>query len=132
MSAKVTMPSIHVLLIGHNNTLLNLMALFWQQADDINVISIFQNDSQDTKQIAQSQPHIVVIDLGTPGLIGLQTITMLHQLMPQTPLIVLSQLRMNGYRDIALAAGADEFICRTNLATELIPAIRRTANGRSS
>jgi DNA-binding NarL/FixJ family response regulator len=122
------MPSIRVLLVGHHTTLLNLIALFLEQADNMLVVGVFPDTPPNLAQIHQLHPQVMVIDLGTPGLVGLESITTLHQLMPETPIIATSQLRVNGYREIALAAGANEAIYQANLALELLPAIHRVLN----
>ena len=80
--------------------------------------------------LAQAQslrPQVVVIDLGTPGLTGLETISHLRATMPDVGLIAMSLLGASGYRRAALAAGADDFVPKGALANDLPPAIRRVA-----
>jgi len=40
-------------------------------------------------------------------------------------IIALTLMEPNGYRQAALAGGADEFVSKATLATDLLPAIRR-------
>jgi DNA-binding NarL/FixJ family response regulator len=46
-------------------------------------------------------------------------------IVPETRIIALTLLDVSGYRHSALAAGADDFLSKTRLDTDLLPAIRR-------
>jgi DNA-binding NarL/FixJ family response regulator len=45
--------------------------------------------------------------------------------LPQAKIIVLGFLDSKGYRQVALAAGADEFVLKIAINTDLLPTIRR-------
>jgi len=60
-----------------------------------------------------------------PGLPGLKAIPLLRGALPNLGIIALTLMEPNGYRQAALAAGADEFVSKATLATDLHPAIRR-------
>ncbi len=70
---------------------------------------------------------MVVIDLGTPGLVRLWAIGRLRTMMPEVPIIATSLLGAEGYRKAALLAGADDFVSKRYLRTELVAAIQRAA-----
>jgi len=62
-----------------------------------------------------------------PGLSGLETIPRLRAMLPEVSIIALTLLDAKVYRQAALAAGADDFVPKANLSTDLLPAIRRVA-----
>lgn len=76
------------------------------------------------------QPQVVLLDLAMPGLGGFQTIPRLRSMMPDVGIIALTVLDTNGYREAALAAGGDDFVPKSTLNTDLLPAIRRVAQAR--
>jgi DNA-binding NarL/FixJ family response regulator len=73
------------------------------------------------------EPHIVLIDLAMPGLSGLETIPHLRAMLPEVGIIALTMLDTNSYWQAALAAGANDFVPKASLDTDLLPAIRRVA-----
>jgi DNA-binding NarL/FixJ family response regulator len=68
-----------------------------------------------------------VIDLAMPSLSGLETIPRLRAVLPEVGIIALTVLDTNGYREAALAAGANDFVAKASLDTDLLLAIRRVA-----
>jgi DNA-binding NarL/FixJ family response regulator len=126
------MKSVRILLVGNNTSFLNLLTRFLEQADDITVVGVFRDTRQDLAQARRLRPHIIVTDLGTPGLTGLGVISYCHTHLPETNLIVTSLLRAGGYRNVALAAGADEVIPQVRLTTDLLPTIRRIVKKKHS
>jgi len=62
-----------------------------------------------------------------PGLSGLETIPLLRAMLPEASIIALTLLDAKVYRQATLAAGADDFVLKANLSTDLLPAIRRVA-----
>jgi len=53
-------------------------------------------------------------------------------MLPKVGIIALTVLDTNGYRQAALAAGADDFVAKASLDTDLLPAIRRVAQADPS
>ena len=68
------------------------------------------------------QPWVILIGLDRPGL---ETTSRLRKMLPGVGIIALSLLEGNAYRQAALAAGADDLVRKTELITDLLPAIRR-------
>jgi DNA-binding NarL/FixJ family response regulator len=121
------MDSIRVLLVDENLAFLRVITLFLEQQDDITVVGTSSNGPEGLAQAQSLRPQVVLIDLGTPGLTGIETISNLRTAMSDVGIVVMSLLGANGYREKALSAGADEVIVKARLSTELIPSIRRVA-----
>ena len=49
----------------------------------------------------------------------------MNSMVPGVGIIATSLLRTDGYREAALAVGADDSVAKAALATDLLPAIRR-------
>ncbi len=118
------MRSMRIFLLGNNSLLLNLISRFLPQLGPVQVVGTATDGRLALPAIRRLQPDGVVVDLGTPGLTGLETITLLRAAHPAVALVVTSLLQAPGYRQSAFAAGADAFVSQAKLATELLPAIR--------
>jgi DNA-binding NarL/FixJ family response regulator len=77
---------------------------------------------------AQLRPDVILLDLGLGRESGLDLIP--RMATPKTSIVVLSLKDRSMYEPAALAAGADGFVAKLNLATDLWPAIERAVTAR--
>ncbi len=121
------MNPISILLVDDNPSFLRIATRFLQEHDDVVVVGTAGGGEEALTLVQDQQPDIVLIDLAMPGLSGLATIPLLRIVLPEVGIIALTVLDTNGYRQAALAAGANDFVPKANLDTDLLPAIRRVA-----
>ena len=126
------MKPISVLLVDDNPAFLRIVTRFLQEHDDILIVGAADGGEEALALARDLQPDIVVIDLAMPGLSGLETIPRLRAVLPEVGIIALTVLDINSYWQAALAAGANDFVPKARLNTELLPAIRRVAQGDPS
>ena len=126
------MKPISVLLADDNPAFLRIATRFLQQHDDIVVVGAAGGGEEALALTQDLQPDIVVIDLAMPGLSGLETIPRLRAVLPEVGIIALTVLDTNSYREAALAAGANDFVPKASLDTDLVAAIRQVAKGDPS
>ena len=121
------MNPISVMLVDDNPTFLRIATRFLQEHDDVMVVGAAGGGEEALAQAQARQPDIVLIDLAMPGLSGLETIPRLRAMLPEVGIIALTVLDTNSYRQAALEAGANDFVPKSTLNTDLLPAIRRVA-----
>ena len=90
------MDPIRVLLIGNNQPLLDLIRLFLEQHGGVVIVGVCADPKDELVQVPRYQPQVVICDLGTPGLTGLETISGLHTIMPDVAIIATTLLRAHG------------------------------------
>jgi two-component system response regulator NreC len=71
------------------------------------------------------RPQVILIDLSMTDLHGLQAIPQLRSMLPDAVIIALTFMDSDNYRQAALAAGANDFVSKSKLDTDLLPAIWR-------
>jgi DNA-binding NarL/FixJ family response regulator len=118
-------PKIRVLLVDDNQTFLRVAADFLQRHDELVVVGIAQEGEEALAQTQDLQPHVILLDLDMPGSNGIEMISRLRVMTPQVRIIILTLLDSSIYRQATLAAGADDFVQKAALTTDLLPAIRR-------
>jgi two-component system nitrate/nitrite response regulator NarL len=121
------MEPISVLLVDDNPTFLRVAARFLQSHEGVNVVGTANGGQEALTKTQTLRPQVILLDLAMPDLPGLQAIPRLRELSPQTGIIALTLLDTSGYRQAALSAGADDFIPKAALNTDLLPAIQRVA-----
>ncbi|MGH7907913.1 MAG: response regulator [Candidatus Binataceae bacterium] len=80
---------------------------------------------------AKTHPHVIVLDIGMPGIGGLAAAHRLSRITPAPKIIILSQFDDEEYVLEALGeAGAAGYLVKTDAATELLGAIRTVHAGK--
>jgi DNA-binding NarL/FixJ family response regulator len=88
-------------------------------------------DGEEAIRLARElRPNVVLMDIAMPRANGLEALRSTKAAMPDTKVIVVTVHGEDVYRRVAIAGGADAFVLKKALATELLPAIRRLAAGR--
>lgn len=75
-------------------------------------------------------PHLVVLDIGMPGISGLETCRRLRQRLPQLPVLFFSMHDELSLVRQALDAGASGYITKSSSPDILVEAVRRTLAGQ--
>jgi len=83
-------------------------------------------DGEEAVRLAKLlHPKIVLMDITMPQMNGLEALRLTKEALPDTKIIVVTIHDDEPYRAVALAGGADGFVLKKALATELLPTIRR-------
>lgn len=114
-----------VLVVDDHEPFLRVATGFLQRHQELVVVGAARGGEEALAQAQALRPQVVLLDLNMPGLSGLDAIPRLRAMLPQVHIIALTLLDVNTYRQPALAAGADDFVSKANLTTDLLPAIRR-------
>jgi DNA-binding NarL/FixJ family response regulator len=128
----VMVEPISVLLVDDNPAFLRIATRFLQEHNDIAVIGAADGGEEALALAQDLQPDVVLIDLAMPGLSGLATIPLLRAMLPEVGIIALTVLDIKSYRQAALEAGANGFVPKASLNTDLPPTIRRVAQADPS
>ena len=76
--------------------------------------------------VRQAQPDVVVMDVMMPGVGGLEATRRIKREWPDTRVLVLTNLTDEETRRSAFLNGADSFLTKRDLATQLLAAIKDT------
>jgi len=102
---------------GHLNTFLNA-------EPDIVVIGEACNGQDAVTQATRLKPDVVLMDVRMPDLNGLEATRLLRAACPDMHVIMLSRFDVQEYRDEAASSGANGYVVKRTLFTDLLPAIR--------
>jgi DNA-binding NarL/FixJ family response regulator len=75
------------------------------------------------------QPDVAVVDLSLAGDHGLGWLREVRQLCPELKVIVISVYDEETVRRAAMEAGADAFVLKRSIATDLLPAVALVRGG---
>lgn len=125
------MKTIHILLADDHAILrAGLHSLLDDQAD-MEVVGEAKNGG-DALELAESlRPDVILLDLAMPGLGGLEALPLLRQRAPAVRILILTMHDDETYLREALASGANGYILKKAIDSELRDAIRAVARGET-
>lgn len=89
-------------------------------------------DGREAAQLAEEfQPDVVVMDIGMPGLNGIDATRRILAAHPQIGVVILSMHQDESYVLRSLKAGAKSYLLKDSLRSDVLEAIRAVAQGRS-
>jgi len=83
--------------------------------------------------IKNIMPKIVIMDINLPGISGIEATRLIKNIYPHTKVAILSIYEDEAYKNDAFIAGANKYIPKRLMHTDLIPAIRSllSSNGNA-
>ena len=82
------------------------------------------------ESVRELRPDVLILDLMMPALNGMEVIEEVKRIAPKTRVIVLSMHANESYVSEALHKGADGYVVKDSLASELFDAIHAVMTGR--
>lgn len=118
---------ISVLLVDNSPDFVRAAAQFLREAEGVILVGTACLGPDGLEKAQMLWPDVALLDLGVPGLSGLEMIPRFRRAVPTTGIIATSLLDIEAYRTAARSVGADQFVCKASLSTDLMPAIRKVA-----
>ncbi|MBI3948608.1 MAG: response regulator transcription factor [Armatimonadetes bacterium] len=97
---------------------------------DIEVVGEAGDGVEAIRIVERVKPCVLVLDLGMPGIHGLEVIRQVRERSPLTRVVILSMHSREAYVTEALRAGATAYVLKDATPDQLIHAIREAAQGR--
>ncbi len=91
----------------------------------IEVVGQAHNGEDALKLAAEVKPELVLVDFTMPGMNGIEVAKIIKSEPTAPKVIVMSFHAEPEYRDMALQAGADGYVVKTEIHQELLPLLRR-------
>jgi len=125
------MKKIRVLLADDHTLIRAGLRMVVEAQPDLAVVAE-ADDGRDAVAKAQAlKPDVVVMDIGMPGLNGIEAARQIREALPDTQVVMLSMHSDEGYVLRALKAGAKAYLLKDSAEADLARAIRAAAAGKS-
>jgi DNA-binding NarL/FixJ family response regulator len=105
-----------------------LQALLAAQAD-IRIVGSFGEAQRAVSFAAQAPPDVAVLDIAMPGLDGIEAARRIHDLCPETHILMLSMHASPEHVYQALRAGASGYVLKESAGGEVVAAVRAVHAG---
>jgi len=120
--------TIRVLIVDSHQAFVSVATDFFRRDDEVIVVGTVSGRKEALAQAEELRPQVILMDFDhLLGPKGMQIIPRLRTILPDVSIIVVAVLDIGAYRRAALRRGADDFVSKFNLTTDLLPAVRRAA-----
>lgn len=119
-----------ILIIDDHPIISEGVGLFLGTRADFEMVGSAGNVEEGLEKLRQLHPDVVIIDIGLPGMNGLEALELYLELAPETRIIVFSARSEDQTVAKALRAGAMGYVVKGALVSELEQAIRSVLEGQ--
>jgi len=124
------MKKIRILLVDDHKMFRDALRSLLEKMPDINVVAETGNTFEVVDIARETSPHIVCMDIGMPGMNGIETTRRLLEVCPSVKVIALSTYSDLRYVMDMIVAGASAYITKAEASEELLRAIRAVRSNR--
>lgn len=117
------MTLIRTLLVDDSPEFLEAAGRFLSSDAHIQIVGLSLSGQQAIEQVNELNPDLVLIDLGMPGISGLETTQRIKSLSRAPRVIILTLHDNPEYRAASLAVQADGFVPKSEFGVQLLPLI---------
>jgi two-component system response regulator DesR len=121
---------IGVLLAEDQAMVRGALASLLELEPDIEVVAQVGRGDEVLEAARRAGPHVALLDIGMPGLDGLEVAELLRDELPDVRVLILTTFNRPGYLKRAMEAGAAGFLLKDSPADDLARAIRAAAAGQ--
>jgi DNA-binding NarL/FixJ family response regulator len=120
------------ILLGDDHTLLRHgLRKILEEQPGWEVVAEASDGREAVRLATLTQPNIAILDIGMPGLNGIEATRQIVRRLPTTQILILSMHAEEAYIIQALQAGARGYLLKDSADTELIRAVTAVAAGKS-
>jgi len=123
------MPAIRALLVDDHRVVGDAIARLLHDAPDVEVVGQATSGPEAVVLARRLKPSVILMDLGMPGMDGVETTWTLRRQLPSIPVIILTMFDQEAYVREAFRAGASGYLVKTATAGELLRAVRAVHAG---
>lgn len=114
-----------LLIVDDNQKFLAVLQEFLSEYDGINIARATSSGQEALEWAADNPPDLVIVDLWMPDMGGLELTRQVKSRWPEIPVIVLTLFDSERHRQAAFDAGANAFVAKSRMDSDLLPAIRQ-------
>ena len=129
MNANGLHSDIAVSVVEDSRDLSNTLRMMIDATSGMRCHSAYLNGEDACESIPKNPPDIVLIDIGLPGISGIECIEILKQKMPRLNFLVLTIKENDEEVFGALKAGASGYLVKSSSPTEIIEGIKELYDG---
>ena len=101
-----------------------------QQGPGVQVVSEIADGAQALRTVARLRPDLVMLDIGLPGLNGIEVARRIQRLYPESRILFVSQETSEDVVEEALSTGALGYLLKADAGSELLAGVNSVLLGK--
>jgi len=97
---------------------------------EFQVICEVSDGLEAVRRAEELKPDLILLDIGLPGLNGIEAARQIRRLAPESKIIFVSQESSPDLVQEALSSGGLGYVLKTKAATDMLPAVEAALEGR--
>ncbi|HXJ90280.1 MAG TPA: response regulator [Candidatus Binatia bacterium] len=122
---------IRVLVAEDHGPFRRFLASTIQDKTALEIVCEVADGTDAVQKAGQLQPELVLLDIGLPGLNGIEAARRIRALCPKCKILFVSQESSSDVVEAALETGALGYVAKTDVGRELIAALSSVSRGQS-
>ena len=122
---------IRVAIVEDDGPLKKILVDALEESGDIKILGTFSDAESAVKQMPALKPDVAVVDIGLPGMDGVECVRRLKPQLPTTQFMMFTVYEDNQRLYAALAAGATGYLLKRASRSQLAEAVREIHEGGS-
>jgi DNA-binding NarL/FixJ family response regulator len=131
-SVEENLTKLRVMLVDDHQVVVDGLRAILEQTNDIMVVAEASNGEDAVRLALEYRPQVVLMNIGMPGMDGIQVTEIIGRTLPQTQVVILTRHADPESVIEAFQAGARSYLLKHRRAEDVIRAIRLTASGGST
>lgn len=120
-----------ILMVDDHDQVRRAMLSLLRHEPDLAVVAEAADGENAVRLATELEPDVVVMDLGLPGIDGIEATRRIVTANPTCAVVIVSIHTERRLVDAALAAGAVAYVAKTAASRKLVTAVRGAASGES-
>jgi DNA-binding NarL/FixJ family response regulator len=120
---------VRVLIVEDNEPFRRFVSSMLRQQPNLQIVGEEQDGLQAIRQAEALQPDLILLDIGLPGLNGLEAARKIGDVAPIAKIVFLTQESSPDMVEEAFALGAQGYLLKTQAGSELLAALEAVSQG---
>jgi DNA-binding NarL/FixJ family response regulator len=122
-------PAARVVVVEDDTNLRKTMLAFINRSPGFCCAGTFADGETALSEIPKLKPDVVLMDIGLPGISGIECVSKLKAIMPALPIIMLTVYDEGDYLFDSLKAGASGYLLKRTIGDKLLEAMQEAQAG---
>jgi DNA-binding NarL/FixJ family response regulator len=122
--------AIRVLIVEDYEPFRRFVISILQQQPELQVVCELSDGIEAVRKAQELHPDLILLDIGLPGLNGIEVARQIWKICPRTTVLFVSQENSSDIVQGALATGAKGYVVKTDAGSELLVALNAVLDGK--
>lgn len=124
------MSSLRILVVEDFAPFLQFISSTLAARRDLQVVGGVSNGLEAVQKALELRPDLILLDIGLPGLNGIEAARQIRKLVPESKIIFLTQESSPDVVQEAFRLGAWGYVVKANAASDLLVAVEAVVSGK--